>query len=306
MVDAATFFANSAASMTTKTRNRLIVLFIFGFPFMVLFGCLISQVAGPLPPIQTLPNPNGYDDFVKAGGMLADNVQHYEEMDKQELRVLVATNSMALQLARTGLQRDCRVTLDYPAIGSLKELAQAFAAEGRLAEIENRTNDAINSYLDLVRMSVESARGGVIINALVEVAFEKMGTSYLQKLANSLDAKSCREIAASLEVSDSQKESWGTISQQEHNWTHRAYTSFRDRLDELIMFNSIRKTNQGAEQVFKKQEAKTRQLMIDLAARAYELDKGKPPANLADLVPDYLKAVPQNPLTGSDMVYSPR
>jgi hypothetical protein len=46
--------------------------------------------------------------------------------------------------------------------------------------------------------------------------------------------------------------------------------------------------------------------LINLAARAYELDKGKPPESLADLVPDYLKAVPQDPFTGTNMIYSPR
>ena len=50
----------------------------------------------------------------------------------------------------------------------------------------------------------------------------------------------------------------------------------------------------------------TRQLLIDLAARAYELDKGQSPANVADLVPDYLKAIPQDPFTGTNLVYSPR
>lgn len=287
---------------------------ILSFPFVLFFAFLLSELAGPLPPVSPLPNPNGYDDFVKAGQMVVSNTWNFDKLNQQELQTLVDSNSNALQLARSGLQMQCRVALDYSANSStpldqltgMKRLAQAFAAEGKLAEMENRTNDAIKSYLDLVRLSVESACGGVIINALVEVAFEKMGTSYLQKLANSLDSKSCHEIAASLEVSDSQRESWGIISQQEHNWTRRAYTSFRDRLDELIMFNSIRKTNQKAEQVFKKQEAKTRQLIIDFAARAYELDKGKPPASLADLVPDYLKAVPQDPFTGTNLVYSPR
>ena len=46
-------------------------------------------------------------------------------------------------------------------------------------------------------------------------------------------------------------------------------------------------------------------LLIDLAARAYELEKGKPPTGVADLVPDYLKAVPQDPFTGTNLVYSP-
>ena len=42
--------------------------------------------------------------------------------------------------------------------------------------------------------------------------------------------------------------------------------------------------------------------MVDLAARAYELDKGHPPASAADLVPEYLKAVPQDPVTGTNMI----
>jgi hypothetical protein len=46
--------------------------------------------------------------------------------------------------------------------------------------------------------------------------------------------------------------------------------------------------------------------MLDLAARAFELDKGHPPASASDLVPEYLKAVPQDPVTGTNMVYSPR
>jgi len=51
---------------------------------------------------------------------------------------------------------------------------------------------------------------------------------------------------------------------------------------------------------------KMRELTLDLATRAYELERGKPPASLADLVPDYLKAIPQDPFTSTNLVYSPR
>jgi hypothetical protein len=44
-------------------------------------------------------------------------------------------------------------------------------------------------------------------------------------------------------------------------------------------------------------------LLIQLASRAYELETGKPAKNLADLVPAYLKAIPQNPTTGTNMAY---
>jgi hypothetical protein len=72
-----------------------------------------------------------------------------------------------------------------------------------------------------------------------------------------------------------------------------------------MMRNSLTKAYQRGEQRFKNQQSQTRHLMVDFASRAYELDKGHPPASLAVLVPAYLQAVPQDPLTGTNMVYSP-
>jgi hypothetical protein len=45
-------------------------------------------------------------------------------------------------------------------------------------------------------------------------------------------------------------------------------------------------------------------LMTDLAARAYELDHGAPPKEIADLVPAYLKTIPLDPTTGTNLVFS--
>jgi hypothetical protein len=58
MIDAAGFFANPAAGMTLKTRNRLIVLLILAFPFVVLIGFLVSQIIAPSSPKLSSPNPN--------------------------------------------------------------------------------------------------------------------------------------------------------------------------------------------------------------------------------------------------------
>jgi hypothetical protein len=44
--------------MTTKTRNRLFVFLILVFPFVVLFGFLISEVITPSPPESPFPNTN--------------------------------------------------------------------------------------------------------------------------------------------------------------------------------------------------------------------------------------------------------
>src|ERR1700720_1821171 len=220
MIDAGRFFANPAASMTLKTRNRLIVLFILAFPFVVLIGFLVSQVVGPLLPIQPLPNPNGYDDFVKAGEMVSTNTGNYDKMNREQLRETTTANAEALALARTGLSNDCRVPVQFSKtyienhlsdLADLKKLAQAFVTEGKLAEMENRPNEDAKSYLDVIHLGNESSRGGVLIDQLVGTAIEAIGTSDLQKLLPQLDANSCRETTATLETLDSQRQTWNEV-----------------------------------------------------------------------------------------------
>jgi hypothetical protein len=318
MVDAAGFFANPDASMTLKTRNRLIVLFILAFPFVVLFGFLISQVVGSLPSAQPLPNPNGYDDLVKAGKMVVINATvnttFYEEMSEAQLQAVLSANADTLTLARNGLSNQCRVPSQYTEtalsnhisdLGSLKSLAQAFGAEGTLAEMENRPNDAAKSYLDIIHLGNESARGGVLIDELVGIAIEATGTSHLTNLVERLDAKSCRESAESLENLDSQKQTLNQFIQQD-NWSRRTFTGIRYEIVRFMTRKSLTPAQAATARKFKQQQMRTRQLIIALAARAYELDKGKPPASLADLTPDYLNTIPQDPFTGTNMVYSPQ
>jgi hypothetical protein len=230
------------------------------------------------------------------------------------LQTLVDGNSNALQLVQSGLQMQCRVALDYSPnsstlldqLAGMKRLAQAFAAEGRLAEMENRPSAAAKSYLDAVHFGNESVRGGVLINELVDIAIEAIATSHLTNLVEQLDAKSCRETAATLEALDSQRQTRNEFMQQENDWSRRTFTGIRYEIVRLTTRKSLLPAQAAAERKLKQQQMRTRQLIIDLAARAYELDKGKPPASLADLVPDYLKTIPQDPFTGTDMVYSPR
>lgn len=301
--------------MTKKIRNWLIVL--LSIPAVVVIavvGLLIFLELQPLPPIQPLPNPNGYDDLVKAGTMASTNSWNYEKMNEVQLRETVAANVEALSLARAGLTNECRVTTQFSStyinnhlneLACLKRLAQAFVPEGRLAEVENRPNDAAKTYLDVIRLGNESPRGGVIIDQLVGTAIEAIGIANLQKLVDQLDAKFCRDAVATLETFDTQGQTWNKVMQQESAWSYRSYTGLRYGLVRLVMHNSLNKSLLKAEQRFNTQQTKMNQLIIDLAARAYELDKGHGPTSLNDLVPDYLKAIPQDPLTGTNMVYSP-
>jgi hypothetical protein len=300
--------------MTLRTRNRLITFSILAGPFIFLLCLLIFWVAEPLPPVPPLPNPNGYDVLVKAGNMVRGDVGNYDKMGQAELRAMAQTNSAAIQLARTGWQHECRVSTQFSEsymashlneLAALKRLTQAWVIEARLAQTENHSADAAGNYLEIIHLGNESVRGGVIMDQLVGTAIEAIGTANLQRLLPQLKANSCRETATTLETLDSQRQTWDQVMQQERDWSRRTFRGTRYELARLMTRKSLDKAIAKAEQRYKDQQSKTRRLTIDLAARAYELDKGRPPANLADLVPDYLKIVPQDPLTATNMVYSP-
>jgi len=300
--------------MTVRTRNRLITFSILAGPFIFLLCLLLFWDAEPLPPAPPLPNPNGYDDLVQAGDMIKGDVGNYDEMGQAELHKVAQDNASAIQLARTGLQQECRVPSQFSQaymgshikeLAALKRLTHAWVIEGRLAEAENHPADAARLYLEIIHLGDQSSRGGVVIDQLVGTAIEALGVANLQTLVDQLDAKNCRETAATLETLDSQRQTWSEVMQQERDWSRRTFPGMRYELMRLMTRHSLNKAYQSAEKRFEEQQSKTRQLMIEFAARAYQLDKSHPPANLTDLAPDYLKAIPQDPLTGTNMVYSP-
>jgi hypothetical protein len=308
------FLPSCRVNMTKKTRNWLIVLAIMAFPFVLFLGFLVFM-EGPVPPLTPLPNPNGYDDLVKADSMVTPLETNVDKMGGDELRKAVAANAAALALARTGLSKQCRVPVQYSEsyisnhldeLAGIKRLARAFAAEGRWALLENRTNDAIQTFLDTIHLGNESAHGGVLIDELVGIAIESIGTSHLTNLVDHLDAGTCRETAASLEALDSQRQTWDEVMQQENAWSHGAFRGWSYELARLEERHSMNAIFADTRKKFNGRVQSTRQLIIVFAARAYELDKGHPPASAANLVPEYLKAVPQDPVTGTNMAYSPR
>ena len=301
--------------MKTQTRNWLIALAVLACPFVLFLGFLIFKDLEPLPPLASLPNPNGYDDLVKAGKMLSPGTSDYNGKNAEQLQEIISADATALALGRAGLSNECRVPIQYSIsyisnhltdLAGLKRLAQGFVADGLLAEMENRPRDAARSFLDTIHLGNEMMRGGVLIDGLVGIAIKTMGTVYLQKLVPRLDADTCHETAETLETLDAQSQTWNEVMHQENNWSHGTYPGWRYDLARWEDRKSLATMRESAKKKFDRQERQTRQLMIDLAARAYELDDGKPPSSVADLVPDYLKAVPQDPVTGTSMVYLPR
>ena len=87
-----------------------------------------------------MPNPNGYDDFLRAGQLLVGNTDG--ALSHEELSELLARNAEALKLVKQGLTKTCRVLTDFSVanfsvhmneLASIKRLVHLLVAEGRLA-----------------------------------------------------------------------------------------------------------------------------------------------------------------------------
>ena len=261
------------------------------------------------PPPKPLPNPNGYDDFVKAGKMVSGNAGDYSNMTPEQLASLVATNAEALKLVRIGLSRECRVRNDYTNkfmdyyldyLAGQKRLALNLCAEGRLAVMQKRTNDAVQSFLDAERFGIECCRGGVMISKLVGIACESLGRSGLRPLADNLDAEQSRKIAQTLASLDTKEDSLKDCLEQERDFAGRTGTIMQ-KLAALILYRQHQKMIANFTAKFQKNQRERRLLVIDAATRAYALEKGKPPASVNDLVPDYLPIAPKDPVTDADL-----
>ena len=95
------------------------------------------------------------------------------------------------------------------------------------------------------------------------------------------------------------------ISARNENAFEKKYNSVGEKLAKLITYRSVRASINKAMEKIHAGTTRRRQMMLSFAARAYELDKDKRPASIADLIPDYLKKIPQDAATGTNLVLIP-
>lgn len=290
--------------------------------FLVLFG-IVAAVAGvatglalysfsSLPNAQPVPSHNGYDEFVRIGTAISTSFRTYKMMNETELRHALKTNETLIAQGHEALKLECRVPLPWPPdSNSVDEaaapinLSEAFAAEGMLAEMENRTQDALKCYLDIVRLGSQSCQGGLLADGLRGIAIEARGAECLQKLSVILDSKSCAQAAQVLETADSETGSLSDYVKQEKILYHQKLPGTKDTLNwyysRLLTVNTEIKSHAEAARTFADRQSKIRATMVGIAVRAYEADKGVRPKGIEDLVPAYLKAVPVDSAKGTNM-----
>ena len=118
--------------MRKRIRNLVIASMLGGL--VILLALVV--LPGRTPPPAPLPNPNGFDDFLRAAQMVTGKVDDFPDLDREALRALLETNGEVLHVLRLGLTRRCAVP---PALWSDsmqdRSLNMLLAAEGAAAGI---------------------------------------------------------------------------------------------------------------------------------------------------------------------------
>ena len=282
-------------------------------------GLFIFTMGRPLASPPLPPNPNGYDDFLRASALLAGDVYGASTLNHDDLWALVSTNAEPLRLMRLGLTRQCGVPTDATSpslfgrmsqLAEIHRLALLVVAEGRLREMEGRPGDAAMSYVEAIRLGNETSRGGFHLNRLMGVLCEMDGFSPLAKLVAKLTCAETRPVMAELDKVERARITWDEI-QANDRWNES-----RIPLQERItMLNPVvwvktslrsQRSRQTAEQRHKVITAYERLLAVEIALRCYESEQGRVPARLEQLVPQYLQRVPSDPFSGRLMIYRPQ
>jgi hypothetical protein len=283
--------------------------------FLLALLALIVLSAGRTPARPPLPNPNGYDDFLKAAALLSGDVANASTLDHDGLRALVSINAESLRLLRLGLTRGCSVPTDVAImnlgamvsdLGKLKALALLLRAEGRLAELEDRPADAAHNYVEALHFGNEISHGGLLINRLVGVACEAIGATPLAKLATGLSCEQARPLIAELEKIDTARVTWKEIRQNENRFARSQIYKIGNPIALLTGWWQGRQARQKAEARHTIAVAHVRLLVVELALRCYQSEQRRAPARLEELVPGYLQRVPLDPFSGQWLVYRPQ
>lgn len=260
-------------------------------------------------PHTTLPPSNRFEDLVRLGKALEKADVPCDKPSPEVLQAFVQQYRQVLDEVHAVVQEPCHVPLRYEwsdSFGVLEEfrqLTRVFSAEAESAQCQSRYSAAARIQLDILRLGATLHRGGIRIHMLVGSAVEGIGFSNFAKMHDTLSTSECRGLIEALSQIEATKELDEIIQARDEAWCDRLYP-WLERI--VLVTDRLRgcpAVTSNVEILRAEQQAKLRLLQTELAIRCYRLENDKLPETLADLVPKYLSAVPEDPFYGAHLVY---
>ena len=277
--------------MTFKITARKILVAAGAFVIVVLGIWLFAQ-----PPAAKviMPNPNGYDDFLRAASVVrVPDSLSLNNASLADLRQLVAANSNALHCINIGLTKQSMVRISTTqefitnhinTTLAMRKIAQVMDAAAQIALREARTNDSAVIVMDLIRFSRESARGGLIVERMLGVAIERMAIEDLAPCVQGLDRATAAVTLKQLTELDRNEEPVSAAMSRDLDWTmvQIAHTPWWYRLQVWARLTGgpfASDQNPRVQSALMRLAAVRQALILDAATRLYETEHRALPAN---------------------------
>ncbi len=253
-----------------------------------------------LPPMLSAPasnmiEDNGFADIEEAALELyvgSAALGSSAESTSAQIKLGLDQNTETLAAIRRGLSKRCMREPDYnfrgnwssikTTIGRMRIMARMLLAEGELAKREGRIDDAIVSYVDIIRLSHATQKGALMVDALVARAMESMALLGVSRIRDQLNPAQRRHLAKALSDLDHQREDHQTIYDRDVAWG-RVVFGWRGLLSETLEQSSIEDALIWS---LHRLETQTRLFIVEFAIEDYQLEHGTLPTRLEDLALD--------------------
>lgn len=291
-----------------KATVAILASLIFVPPVVALCVLRMPTAIPEAPPL----GPNVYTDWVQAAKLLPlANTPRAYESSPEVLKAFVVQYRSALDQAHAAVQRSGHVPLQYdmndmsritPYHSQARNLAWAFDSEAVAAHQEGRDDDALRCCLDVFRLGDAMSRGGLLVEWLTKVAIEGIGACRLAGLRHEFSASQCRQAIDTIRKLEAQSEPFDVVAARDRVWESRSYPRYIYLAEQISRLIDLSRQPDFTLTV-KLTQARKRLLLTELALCAYRQEHGGLPESLAELVPDYLPTVLEDPFSGKALIY---
>jgi hypothetical protein len=123
----------------------------------------------------------------------------------------------------------------------------------------------------------------------------------MTNLIAGLDAAQCKKALLALQQHEARRDSLEAIQKREKEWCLRTFGILERLAAAARPKQGLKFLTPDAVKAYDSRTLEIRLVLLRMAARAYTLEHGTPPAQAADLVPTYLQRLPLDPATGKPL-----
>lgn len=258
---------------------------------------------------------NGWNDIVAAGRIaehsrVSDTISNYDIASQKELTKAVGVMSNVYSQVELAMQEPVMVPVDYTtedidvdSATGCRQLTRAMAARGRLAELDGRFEEAAQSHLQVIRFGFAIRKKGLMIQSIVGTACSGVGRSLLYRCRENLSSDQCLTLISSLAQIEKQAEPASGFVGRDRTWSQHAFGwhGHLSLLLEELTVPASELTSAAFLNACKREATEMQLLKTELAIQAWRVEHNAFPNSLDALVPNYLTAVPLDPMAALEV-----